>query len=211
MSIHFSINNINHPSNHLSDSLGKHSFNNPSHDNGTFFLCQKEHSIQGVSILCVVAFRKKNMCGRGPGPYGAVFVLHHHLTELQAETSGWPKGHQYHPSFHWIVFCTTRIPALLHSHLKKGCWPGCIWAVINNSCWVSLSSFSLEWCLYDLISLLILSECINHPTSSFFILPTYIWQLYLLYPCDPLIWCHQNQTKTWKLLLVGNEAERDKH
>lgn len=44
-----------------------------------------------------VIFSKMDVCRRGPGPHGAVFLPGHHFTKIYLKICGWPKGHWYHP------------------------------------------------------------------------------------------------------------------
>lgn len=76
-------------------------------------------SVQGLSTLSVCYFRKTDVCRRGPGPHGAVYISDLHLTEVYLESCGWCEGPWCHPSDEWVCFCAAFLPALLRSCVRK--------------------------------------------------------------------------------------------
>ena len=78
----------------------------------------ERQSSRSMYPLFVVS-RETDLCGRGPGPNGAVFIPDHNFTKIYLEICGWPKGPWHHPSCQWVSFCATFLPALFHSYVRN--------------------------------------------------------------------------------------------
>ena len=108
----------------------------------SFLTARKTEFKEYVPSVFVVS-RETDLCGRGPGPHGAVFIPDHNFTKIYLEICGWPKGPQHHPSCQRVSFFATFLPALFNSYVRNVRSSGFFSDVVFNS----LSSAASFTCL----------------------------------------------------------------
>ena len=135
----------------------------------SFLTARKTEFKEYVPSVFVVS-RETDLCGRGPGPHGAVFIPDHNFTKLYLEICGWPKGPRHHPSCQWVTFCATFLPALFHSCVRNVRSSSFFSDVVFNS----LSSAALFTCFP--------SSFLRVPAlTSLHLLCNFTTEMYLLY------------------------------
>ena len=63
-------------------------------------------------------FREMGLCWRGPGPHGAVPVLHHHSAKFCPEIPGGDKGHRDQTHCYLIHQYATTLQAMPYPQIK---------------------------------------------------------------------------------------------
>ena len=116
----------------------------------SFWLPETQCS-RSICTLCVCVSREMDLCGRGSGSHGTVFIPDHNYTKICLEICDWPKGHWHHPSCQWVSFCAAFLWALLHSCVRnfRSCGFNCFSSGHHSP--LSLQ-FSWEFLLWPLIS-----------------------------------------------------------